>query len=76
MRPVILEALKDYRLHHICTKFYPDIPELANEESLQKTLNELIFAFEQWDGLGYDKDVDYKRICNGFRLFGKLFQYF
>jgi hypothetical protein len=74
MRPVILEALKDYRRHHICMKFYPDIPELANEESLQKTLNELIFAFEQWD-VKREEGVDYERICNGVRLFGKLFQY-
>ncbi|MDR1180448.1 MAG: hypothetical protein LBL13_00500 [Bacteroidales bacterium] len=76
MQPVILKALKDYRQHLVWTKFYADIPELANVESLQKTLNELIFTFEKWgcDSSG-DKNIDPERFNNGFRLFGKLFQY-
>jgi hypothetical protein len=74
MQPAILSALKGYRRHRAWTKFYPDIPELANEESLQKTLDEIIFAFEQRSC--YDDDnIDWARIGSGFRLFGKLFQY-
>lgn len=83
MQPVILQTLKEYRQYHGWIKCHAEIPELANKEAICKTLNEMIFAFEHLNNYNYgDEDYDedkyqiiWKRINNGIRLFGKLFQY-